>query len=145
MRFSVGKTEWRTVWRQVAFWVSVPVLLPAFYFFEKFIQGTRLEFWWQSRRWPKTIDEAVEKLIASLSNRDKELIRNRPTEVDWYSFGQGVRNGFGLWKGNKELIESCGVSQTSMPEDAASGAIIARLIQRLTEMVTATENTDRRK
>ena len=61
--------------------------------------------------WPKTVEEAVDQLISSMSEEDKEALRNTP-EQDLILFHHGVgtyiRNEFGLWSDNKELLKSCG-------------------------------------
>lgn len=59
---------------------------------------------------PKTIHEAVERLIAEMALKDKVVIANMTYDelVDLNSnFGAYIRNAFRLWSGNHELMESC--------------------------------------
>ena len=71
---------------------------------------------------PKTLTEAVERLLSELSDDDKKLIAEMPEEdLDQFhmTWGTGIRNSW-LW-GNKKLLESCG---TLLP-DSASSAIVS--------------------
>src|SRR5262245_24625680 len=61
---------------------------------------------------PRTLDAAVTRLLAQMSDDDKKLVRETK-EGDLIRFhlgwGMGIRNEFGLWGGNDELIRSaCG-------------------------------------
>jgi hypothetical protein len=84
---------------------------------------------------PKNIDDAVDKLMAELSFKDKTKIANM-SEVDLVklntSWGIYIRNEFRL-PGNNPLLESCasyaGVSKIS--PDQASFIIIKALWERL--------------
>jgi hypothetical protein len=84
---------------------------------------------------PKTIDEAVDKLLSELSFKDKTKIANM-SESDLIkfhlSYGVYIRNEFRLW-GNDSLMEFCksyaGVA-TINPEQA-SYVIIKELWERL--------------
>ena len=61
-------------------------------------------------QWPKTLDEAVDQLLSSLSDEDKEEFRNTPKpELIMFHHGLGtaIRNMFGLWRGNQDLLKSC--------------------------------------
>jgi len=59
---------------------------------------------------PETVKEAVNVLLSSFLEEDKETLRNTP-EADLtifhYGLGTYIRNEFGLWSGNKELLKSC--------------------------------------
>jgi hypothetical protein len=59
---------------------------------------------------PKTVDQAVERLISELSFKDKSTIANM-VEVELSGLhnttGEYIRNEFGLWSGNKDLMTSC--------------------------------------
>ena len=63
------------------------------------------------KSWPKTIDEAVDRLISTMFKEDREALRNT-TEDDLilchFGLGAYIRNEFGLWGDNKELLKSCG-------------------------------------
>ena len=70
-------------------------------------------------KWPRTVEEAVEQLMSSISEEDKERLRNMPEEdliVLHMDLGLAIRNTFGLWQGNKELLKSCGL--WSIPDSA---------------------------
>ena len=85
------------------------------------------------RTWPKTLEQAVDRLTNALSETDLELIRLDNANIDWYSIGQFIRNSFGLWGGNKSLLNSCGVSDHPHAADEASGIIIGGLKRRLAQ------------
>jgi Circularly permutated YpsA SLOG family/Domain of unknown function (DUF6794) len=85
---------------------------------------------------PKTIHEAVDRLITELTLKDKVLIANMSYDelVDLNSnLGTYVRNAFRLWSGNTELIESCrfAVKDKAINVDGASFAIIHNLWEKL--------------
>ena len=71
-------------------------------------------------RLPKTVQEAVDHMIAALGRDEKELIRTAD-EADLGQFhfglGTGIREVFHLWHGNKDLLKSCG-SEEMHPDDA---------------------------
>jgi len=62
--------------------------------------------------WPKSIDEAVGEIVAGLSDKYKKRVKQTKREdliLFHHGWGTGIRNEFGLWQGNIELIESaCG-------------------------------------
>jgi hypothetical protein len=64
---------------------------------------------------PKTVDEAVLVLKTKwLSPTDLQWLLGNPKEQAvatlYRPYGTGVRNQFGLWGGNQELRDSCGVN-----------------------------------
>jgi len=62
--------------------------------------------------YPKTVDEAVERLASELPLKDKVYIASLGREQLYLlhiSLASHIRQEFGLWSGNKELIESCRV------------------------------------
>ena len=62
--------------------------------------------------WPRTMDEAVKAVIASLCAEDIEFIKNMKEEelhLLHHNLGLYIRNEFGLWHGNVDLAKSCGV------------------------------------
>ena len=78
--------------------------------------------------WPKTIDEAAERLLTELSEKEKERLKNTPEDeliVFHFSLGIFVRNHFGLWAGN--------LCQSAMHPDDISSAIIKRAWEKLHE------------
>ena len=85
---------------------------------------------------PKTVDEAVERLISELSLRDKVKIAKMDRENSLYlhkTLGSHIRQEFGLWSGNIELLESCRLltGQDQCHVDRASAMIIDALWARL--------------
>ena len=85
--------------------------------------------------WPKTVDEAVDKFIASLNEEDINFIKTHKQNESLTSIqvsidmGRGIRNRFGLWKDNDALMEDSGESH---PDDA-SGIILDKVWDQLYE------------
>ena len=92
-------------------------------------------------QYPKSVEEAVDLLIDKLSIREKYQIA-KMTQDDLaglhFSLGLGIRNEFGLWAGNKDLLESCAslVGQEIIHPDDASALIIKELWKKLRETYT---------
>jgi hypothetical protein len=92
----------------------------------------------KSSKPPKTVDQAVERLISELSFKDKTTIANM-VEVELSvlhtTTGEYIRNKFGLWSGNKDLMTSCCffAKREKVREDEASSIIIKELWKRLRE------------
>ena len=90
---------------------------------------------------PKTVDEAVSRLIEDLDLRDKVKIANMNLDelVNIHSaLHVYFKNAFGLWSGNKELLADC-ASISIEPiynEDDASVVILGVLWQKLQETHT---------
>jgi hypothetical protein len=81
---------------------------------------------------PKTVDEAMQILMDELSLRDKVAIANmNADEVGelHLSFGKFIRNRFGFWEGNPQLLLDCAedAGQSIQHADEASAVIIGRL------------------
>lgn len=70
-------------------------------------------------KWPRTVDEAATRLIREMSKKDREFVRSTP-ETELFQFhhgwGTGIRNRFGLWRGNDELLAD---TRTQHPDDAS--------------------------
>lgn len=68
------------------------------------------------RNYPKTVDQAVKRLLSDLSLKDRVYIANLSRE-DLYlihiSLRSHIGQELGLWSGNKDLIESCRVTSGS--------------------------------
>jgi hypothetical protein len=83
---------------------------------------------------PRTVDEAVERLIQGLPEEDKAELRST-ARVDLINFhhslGQGIRNGFGLWGENMDLLSTLDLADRW--GDNASMVIIEELWSRLRE------------
>ncbi len=83
-------------------------------------------------QWPHTVDEAVDLLLAKLSDADREKFKHTSESdlmIYHHGFGTYIRNQFGLWKGNKGLLKSCGGE--GLHPDGASTVIINALWERL--------------
>jgi hypothetical protein len=71
--------------------------------------------------WPKTLDEAVARIVRDLDDGSRDYIKTCDrTEVPSFHFSLGmyIRNTYGLWQGNKELLRSCG-DEGMDPDDAS--------------------------
>jgi hypothetical protein len=87
---------------------------------------------------PKTVEEAVDRLIDELSLKDRTTLSNLSEDelINLHiSLGEYIRNEFGLWAGNKDLMASCcTIAQTEkIHEDTASTIIIEELWKSLRE------------
>ena len=92
--------------------------------------------------WPKTINEAVELMIDTMSEVDKSEVLNTKKENlsrFHYTLGMLICGWFGLYNGNKTLLEACALTREKElerllflndPEEAAA-IIIEALWQRL--------------
>jgi hypothetical protein len=68
----------------------------------------------KAEAWPRTYDEAVARLLKELSDEDKTLLRAIPKDhliMFHMGWGMGIRNSFGMWAGNKELVVSCAIHE----------------------------------
>jgi len=87
---------------------------------------------------PITVNQAVERINSDLSFKDKTTIANM-AEVELSvlhaTIGEYIRNEFGLWSGNKDLMTSCCffAKKDKVREDEASSIIIRELWKRLRE------------
>jgi hypothetical protein len=87
---------------------------------------------------PKTVNDAVNRLVSELSLKDKTMIANM-AEVELSvlhtTVGEYIRNEFGLWAGNEDLMISCCfiAKRDKVSEDDASSIIIRELWKRLKE------------
>ena len=87
---------------------------------------------------PKTVEEAVNRLIDELSLKDKTLISNLAEDelINLHIYpGDYIRNEFGLWSGNEDLMASCCTiaKMDKIHEDTASTIIIEELWKKLRE------------
>jgi hypothetical protein len=85
---------------------------------------------------PRTVNEAVDDLIFKLSLKDKATIANM-TEQELFSLhfslGKYIRNSYGIWDGNEELISNCRflLKKDTIHEDEVSSLIIKKLWENL--------------
>ena len=85
-------------------------------------------------KWPTTVESTVKDILSTMSEKDKELIRKTKRQdliMFHHGWGTGIRNYYGLWRGNKELIISaCGAP---CHPDEASMVIIEAVWKKLQE------------
>lgn len=71
--------------------------------------------------WPTTVEAVVRDILSRMPAEDKETVRNtKKAELIRFhhGWGTGIRNHYGLWRGNSALIESaCGAP--CHPDDAS--------------------------
>jgi len=90
---------------------------------------------------PKTVEEAVERLLSKMPLRDKTRISAMSGD-DLHllnpTLGAHIRQRFGLNSGNEALMEACckAVGNSKLHVDEASGVIIRQLWGRLKETHT---------
>jgi hypothetical protein len=70
-------------------------------------------------KWPKTVKEAVANILSTMNVKNKKIIKN--TKKDdlikyHHGWGMGIRNEFGLWRGNKALMKD---TKANHPDDAS--------------------------
>ena len=62
--------------------------------------------------WPTTVQATVADILGALSAEDKATLRKTKKDdliMFHHGWGTGIRNHYGLWRGNDKLIESaCG-------------------------------------
>jgi hypothetical protein len=87
---------------------------------------------------PRTVDEAVDRVIEDLDLRDRVTISNMDLD-DLFNLHPHLhvyfKYAFGLWSGNKELLESCrAISKEPIrDENDATSAILGVLFKKLYE------------
>ena len=92
----------------------------------------------QSPNFPRTVDEAVDRLISQFPLRDRtEIAKMSKEDLGGLhvSLGKYIRNQFGLWAENKELMKSCcSVSgEDALHQDDAASVIVNELWKILRE------------
>lgn len=84
----------------------------------------------QAPGWPKTVEEAAQRILETMSEEDRKRVRetHRQDLIRFHhGWGSGIRNAFGLWQGNTALLESSGCVH---PDDC-SMVIIERVWEKL--------------
>ena len=82
------------------------------------------------KEYPRTVQEAVKRLLLELSDWDKLAIRNTSEEdlaMLHMTLGNYIRNEFGLWRNNMELLRGCLPERGEQNPDDASSIIIKSL------------------
>ena len=87
---------------------------------------------------PRTVKEAVDRLIKDLPLKDRTIIANMHEDELinlHFSLGMYIRNNFGLWAGKTELMEDCRrvAGNQNLHEDDASTVIILEVWRKLKE------------
>jgi hypothetical protein len=81
---------------------------------------------------PRSVDAAIRQLIATLQLKDRASIATmRPEEVDHLRSGLGdyIKQNFGLYSGNTELLQSCAeVGHLARPLPDEACAVILRAL-----------------
>ncbi len=91
-----------------------------------------------AKKLPKTVDEAVNKLILELPLKDRTTIANMAKNdlvTLQTTLGAYIGNKFGIWSDNQELMKSCEFisGDEYLPTDFAPNVIIEVLWNRLQE------------
>lgn len=74
-------------------------------------------------KWPTTVKATVEDIISRMSESDKKTVRKTKKEdllKFHFSWGMGIRNYYGLLRGNAELLrDACGDNRFSDADEAS--------------------------
>ncbi len=71
---------------------------------------------------PLTLEAAVDEIVSSLSEEDKKTVKDTSFDdliLYHHGWGTGIRNSFGLWGGNTELLKSACGSEDCHPDSAS--------------------------
>ena len=92
-------------------------------------------------QWPETKSSAVDWIIASLDEKEKQIIREtKKADLSLYHFSLGIniRNQLGMHSGNDALMKDCAKSESVddnsylyYDQDSASGILIEAVWKRL--------------
>ena len=87
-------------------------------------------------KWPMTCDAAADMLLLGFDAELRATLRGmeKPELIRFHhGWGQAIRNGLGMWRGNTSLVKSCTEGRQDDVEfpDAASMALIEVIWQRL--------------
>lgn len=78
--------------------------------------------------WPETVDAVVQMVISRLPEADQALVKNTKKEdlIKYHhGWGTGIRNYYGLWRGNRKLLLSACDQKPCHPDDASMKIIEA--------------------
>ncbi len=90
-----------------------------------------------STTWPTSVQAAADTLLATFSLTDRARLAALPRDslvLLHMTLGMGIRNDYGLWRGNLTLLHSCGQDSLFVPDDC-SMQIIIRAWERLNHAV----------
>jgi len=71
---------------------------------------------------PTTLEGAIEEIVGDLSDEDKLTVKEQnfcDLIMYHHGWGTGIRNSFGLWRGNTELLKSACGGEECHPDDAS--------------------------
>lgn len=83
--------------------------------------------------WPATVEATVDDLLETMPESARNELAAMPEEdlpLTHFGIGLHIRNHYGLWGGNRELIEDACGDLACHPDDA-SGRIVKALWKRL--------------
>lgn len=72
--------------------------------------------------WPTTVADAAKRIADELDDESRARVRSTPRSalIEFlHGWGTGIRNSFGLWRGNEKLLASCGGGKRSDPEECS--------------------------
>jgi hypothetical protein len=75
--------------------------------------------------YPKTVDQAIERLLEDLTLKERVRIAKMDKsqlKVLHITMGPHIREKFGFWTGNHELMESCRILSGNDTFDIATGS-----------------------
>jgi hypothetical protein len=78
-------------------------------------------------KWPTTVEATVADIISEMSEHDKETVRKtkrNDLSQFHFSWGMGIRNYYGLLRGNEELLRDACDDPWLLDADAASQRIM---------------------
>mgnify|MGYP001545780229 FL=1 len=86
--------------------------------------------------WPRSLDEAVERLQRELPLKDKVTIANmRADEITGLmpTLGRYIQKHFGIWEGNPDLTQSCSMAadRRHLADEDIAALIIDHLVREL--------------
>lgn len=61
--------------------------------------------------WPRIVEAAVDRMLSAMTAKQRELMQEtaHANLIRFHdNLGRWIRNQFGLWRGNKELMGACG-------------------------------------
>lgn len=114
--------------------ISILVFLPACAAHKIETPEEQISYQYTSEGWPADVKTAVYTILKTMGEDSKKRVKETPKEkliMFHHGWGTGIRNSYGLWRGNKSLITSaCG--EGCHPDDA-SMVIIEGVWEKLNE------------
>lgn len=82
----------------------------------------------ESLTWPRTLQEAVDSIVRGSDPKDMAVVASKKRDdlIEFHmGWGMGIRNGLGLWRGNRALLISACGGEPCHPDDASMKIIEA--------------------